>query len=84
MIARRLERAKKNYSTQGHQEEGQNYEQKRRASRLVCMLREKSLGNNMRGEQVQKKGGIRACVGREKRKKSIQASRVVQAAYCRS
>ena len=24
---------------------------------MVCMLREKSLGHNMRGEQVQKKGG---------------------------
>ena len=41
MEQKRLERASKNYSTQGHQEEGLKYEQKRRSSRLVCMVREK-------------------------------------------
>ena len=44
MGQKRLERASKKYSTQGHQEEGQKYEPKKRASRLICMVREKKVG----------------------------------------
>ena len=83
MIARRLERAKKKLQHPGPPRGGAKLGTKEKGLALgLHVEREKSGPQHARGTSAKKRRtqGLRGA----REKKSIQASRVVQAAYCKS